>query len=62
VKVWFYVKANAKKKDEFKGIMMSPLKVIFRYERPLCNVGGVGKIVCVAFSTVAYNIGTRYLL
>lgn len=58
-KEWFYVKVDTKKRDEFKGIVTSPLKVSFGYKRPLCNVGGTIKMTYITFNTMADRIGTE---
>jgi hypothetical protein len=55
---WFYVKADTKKRDEFKDIVMSPLKVSFGYKRPLCNMRVAAQMAYITFNTVANKTGT----
>jgi hypothetical protein len=33
------MKANSKGREEFKGIVMSPMRVNFGLTRPICNMG-----------------------
>jgi hypothetical protein len=46
---WFYVKVDSKEREEFKGIIRSPLKVSLSYKRHICNMAlehiGTGDLV-----------------
>jgi hypothetical protein len=35
---WFYMKVNNKGREEFKGIVMSPMRLNFGLTRPVCNM------------------------
>jgi hypothetical protein len=57
---WFYVKADSKSREQFKGIVMSPLRVNFSLPRPICNMAlcSLVQTTQVAFSTMVEHIST----
>lgn len=48
------MKANRKGREEFKGIVMSPMRVNFGLTRPICNmgIGSPAQVAQVSFSIV----------
>lgn len=58
------MKVNNKGREEFKGIVMSPMRLNFGLMRSVCNMGlgSSTQVAQVAFSTVAEHIATRDLV
>jgi hypothetical protein len=61
---WFYVKADEKKREKLKTLVLSPLSLSFGLTRPLCRMelGSPCKQAVVEFRVVAEQIGTRDLV
>jgi hypothetical protein len=61
---WFYVKADEKKREKLKKLVMSPLSLSFGMTRPLCNMkpGLPCQLAMVEFRVVAEHISTRDLV
>jgi hypothetical protein len=57
---WFYVKADEKRKEKLKSMVMSPLKLSFGMTRRLCNMnlGSPCQLAEVEFRVVAEHIST----
>jgi hypothetical protein len=61
---WFYIKADEKKREKLKTMVMSPLSLSFRMTIPLCNMkpGLPCQLAVVEFRVVAEYISTRDLV
>jgi hypothetical protein len=61
---WFYIKANEKKREKLKTMVMSPLSLSFGMPRPLCNMkpGLPCQLAVAEFRVVAEHISTRDLV
>jgi hypothetical protein len=61
---WFYIKANEKKREKLKTMVMSPLSLSFGMARPLCNMkpGSPCQLTIVEFRVVAEQISTKDLV
>jgi hypothetical protein len=61
---WFYVKANEKKREKLKTLVLSPLSLSFELTRPLCHMTSRSPCqqAAVEFRVVAEHIGTRDLV
>jgi hypothetical protein len=61
---WFYVKANEKKREKLKTLVMSPLSLSHGLTRPLCHMvpGSPCREAVSEFRVVAEQIGTRDLV
>jgi hypothetical protein len=61
---WFYVKADAKKREKLMTMVMKPMKLSFRMTRPLCHMqlGSLGQVAEVEFRVVPAEISTRDLV
>jgi hypothetical protein len=61
---WFYIKADEKKREKLKTMVMSPLSLSFRMTRPLCNMkpGLPCQLAVAEFRVVAEHISTRDLV
>jgi hypothetical protein len=61
---WFYVKANEKKREKLKTLVLSPLSLSFGLTRPLCRMepGSPCQQAVVDFRVLAEQIGTRDLV
>jgi hypothetical protein len=61
---WFYMKADSKGREEFKGIVRCPMRLNFDLTRLVCNMGlgSLVQVAQVAFSTMVEHIGTRDLV
>jgi hypothetical protein len=61
---WFYVKADEKKMEKLKTLVLSPLSLSFRLTRPLCRMtpGSPCRQVVVELRVVAKQISTRDLV
>jgi hypothetical protein len=58
VKEWFYVKVDMEKKEEFKYIVMRPLKISFGLKRTVCNMEGATKTTMITFNSMVDRINT----
>jgi hypothetical protein len=61
---WFYVKADEKKREKLKMLVLSPLSLSFGLTRPLCRMTSVSPCqqVVAEFRVVAEQISTRDLV
>jgi hypothetical protein len=61
---WFYVKADEKKREKLKMLVVSPLSLSFGLTRPLCRMtsGSPCQQVVAEFRVVAEQISTRDLV
>jgi hypothetical protein len=61
---WFYVKADEKKREKMKTLVLSPLSLSFGLTRPLCHMtsGSPCQQAVAEFRVVAEQISTRYLV
>jgi hypothetical protein len=61
---WFYMKANEKKRENLKTLLLSPLSLCFGLARPLCRMtsGSPCQEAVAEFRVVAEQIGTRDLV
>jgi hypothetical protein len=61
---WFYIKANEKKREKLKTLIMSPLSLSFGLTRPLCRMlsGSPCQQAMAEFRVVTKQIGTRDLV
>jgi hypothetical protein len=61
---WFYVKADEKKREKLKTMVMSPLSLSFGLTRPLCrmSLGSLCQQAVAEFRVVAEQISTRDLV
>jgi hypothetical protein len=61
---WFYIKADEKKREKLKMMVMSPLSLSFGLTRPLCRMtsGSPCQQVVAEFRVVAEQISTRDLV
>jgi hypothetical protein len=61
---WFYVKADEKKREKLKTLVMSPLSLSFGLTRPLCHMtsGSPCQQAVTEFRVVAEQISTRDLV
>jgi hypothetical protein len=61
---WFYIKANEKKREKLKTLVMSPLSLSFGLTRPLCRMssGSPCQQAVAEFRVVAEQISTRDLV
>jgi hypothetical protein len=61
---WFYIKADKKKREKLKTLVMSPLSLSFGMTRPLCNMkpGLPCQLAVAEFRVVAKHISTRDLV
>jgi hypothetical protein len=61
---WFYIKADEKKREKLKTMVMSPLSLSFGMTRPLCNMklGLPCQLAVAEFRVVAEHISTRDLV
>jgi hypothetical protein len=62
--IWFYMKADEKKREKLMTMVMSPLRLSFSMTRPLCNMqlGSPRQLAEVEFRVVAGHISTRDLM
>jgi hypothetical protein len=63
-KEWFYVKADEKKREKLKTLVLSPLSLSFGLTRPLCRMstGSPCQQAVAEFRVVAEQISTRDLV
>jgi hypothetical protein len=61
---WFYIKADEKKREKLKTLVMSPLSLSFGMTRPLCNMkpGLPCQLAVAEFREVAEHISTKDLV
>jgi hypothetical protein len=61
---WFYVKADEKKREKLKTLVLSPLSLSFGLTRPMCRMtsGSPCQQAVAEFRVVAEQIGTRDLV
>jgi hypothetical protein len=61
---WFYVKADEKKREKLKTLVLSPLSLSYGLTRPLCRMvpGSPCREAMSEFRVVAEQIGTRDLV
>ena len=61
---WFYVKADEKKREKLKTLVLSPLSLSFGLTRPLCRMtsGSPCQQAMAEFRVVAEQISTRDLV
>jgi hypothetical protein len=61
---WFYIKADEKKREKLKTLVMSPLSLSFGLTRPLCRMssGSPCQQAVAEFRVVAEQISTRDLV
>jgi hypothetical protein len=61
---WFYVKADEKKREKLKMLVLSPLSLNYRLTKPLCRMepGSPCRQAVEEFRVVAEQIGTRDLV
>jgi hypothetical protein len=61
---WFYIKADEKKREKLKTLVMSSLSLSFGMTRPLCNMkpGLPCQLAIAEFRVVAEHISTRDLV
>jgi hypothetical protein len=61
---WFYIKADEKKREKLKTMVMSPLSLSFGMTRPLCNMkpGSPCQLAIAEYRVVAEQISTRDLV
>jgi hypothetical protein len=61
---WFYIKADEKKREKLKKLVMSPLTLSFGMTRPLCNMkpGLPCQLAMAEFREVAEHISTSDLV
>jgi hypothetical protein len=61
---WFYIKADEKKREKLKTMVMSPLSLSFGMTRPLWNMkpGSPCQLAIAEFRVVAEHISTRDLV
>jgi hypothetical protein len=61
---WFYVKADEKKREKLKALVLSPLSLSFGLTRPLCRMstGSPCQQAVAEFMVVAEQISTRDLV
>ena len=61
---WFYIKANEKKREKLKTLIMSPLSLSFGLTRPLCRMssGSPCQQAVAEFRVVTKQISTRDLV
>jgi hypothetical protein len=61
---WFYVKANEKKREKLKTLVLSPLSLSFGLTRPLCSMtsGSPCQQAMAEFRVVAEQISTKDLV
>ena len=61
---WFYIKADEKKREKLKMLVMSPLSLSFGLTRPLCRMssGSPCQQAVAEFRVVTEQIGTRDLV
>jgi hypothetical protein len=61
---WFYIKADEKKREKLKTMVMSPLSLSFGLTRPLCRMtsGSPCQQAVTEFRVVAEQISTRDLV
>jgi hypothetical protein len=61
---WFYIKADEKKREKLKTMVMSPLDLSFGMTRPLCNMkpGSACQLAVAEFRLVVVQISTRDLV
>jgi hypothetical protein len=61
--VWFYMKADVKKREKLMSTVMSPLELNFGMTQPLCNMqlGLPCQLAKAEFRVVAEHISTRDL-
>jgi hypothetical protein len=61
-KEWFYAEVICKEREDFKHIVMSPLKISFDLKRPNYRMNGDAKKNYGAFNIMVGRIGTRDLI
>jgi hypothetical protein len=61
---WFYVKADEKKREKLKTLVLSPLSLSFGLTRPLCRMtsGSPCQEAVAEFRVIAEKIGTKDLV
>jgi hypothetical protein len=61
---WFYIKADEKKREKLKTMVLSPLSLSFGLTRPLCRMssGSPCQQAVAEFRVVAEQINTRDLV
>jgi hypothetical protein len=61
---WFYVKADEKKREKLKTLVLSPLSLSYGLTRSLCRMdpGSPCRLAVAEFRVVAEQIGTRDLV
>jgi hypothetical protein len=61
-KEWFYAEVDSKQREDFKGMLMSPLEVSFALKRPKCEMSEAANECYKAFNTFIRKIGSRDLV
>jgi hypothetical protein len=61
-KEWFYSKVDSEQREDFKGLLMSPLKVSFSMKQPKCEMNEAIDECYKAFNTIIKKIGSRDLV
>jgi hypothetical protein len=62
VKEWFYAKVDFEHRDDFKSMLMSPLRTSFGLKRPKCDMGEAAEKRYKIFNMVVERIGSRGLI
>jgi hypothetical protein len=61
-KEWFYTEEDSKHREEFKSMLMSPLKISFGLKRSKCNMSKAAEKWYKIFNTAAEKIGSPDLI
>jgi hypothetical protein len=56
MKEWFYAEVDSKQREDFKGMLMSPLKISFGLKRPKCELNEAAKDCIRAFNAVVKKL------
>lgn len=60
-KEWFYAEVDSENSEDFKSMLMNPLKSGFGLKRPKCEMGEAAEKCYKIFNTVAKRIGSQSL-
>jgi hypothetical protein len=59
---WFYAKVDYENKEDFKGLLMSPMKISFGLNMLKCDMGDAAEKCYKIFNTVIEKIGSQDLI
>jgi hypothetical protein len=55
MKEWYYAKVYSEQREDFNGILMSPLEIRFALKRPMCEMNEAADECYKAFNSIIKN-------